>query len=97
MIPTRLGEGGRVAPGIVVVSEEVRASHLIVTAGEVDSGSINIVFDIGSGVSDRNLTVGLCVEVTLDVTGDGLDVGRSVGVVRIVDNFITREEEKEVV
>merc|ERR1712087_260617 len=70
---------------------------VIPTAGEVDSGSINIVFDIGSGVSDRNLTVGLCVEVTLDVTGDGLDVGRSVGVVRIVDNFITREEEKEVV
>jgi hypothetical protein len=36
-------------------------------------------------------------DVLLHVAGNGLDVGRSVGVVLSIDNFVAREEEEEVV
>ena len=95
LVPARLGEGRGVAPGVVVEGEEVRA--LVVRAAVEEEGLLlDVLGDIGGGITDRDLTGRPVANVALHVTGNSLDVSGCAGVVALVDDLITGEEEEKV-
>lgn len=96
LVPARLGEGRGIAPGVIIESEEVRALVIRATVEE-QSLLLDVLGNIGGGVTDRNGTRGLVANEALHVTGDGLDVSGSAGVVALVDDLISGEEQEKVV
>jgi hypothetical protein len=95
LVPTGDCERGGVAPGVIVEGEEVGA--LVVGAAvEVQGLGLDVLSDISSRVSDRNLASLAVRDVLLHVTGNGLDVGGRVGVGLVVDDLVTGEEEEQV-
>jgi hypothetical protein len=96
LVPTGLGEGGRIAPGVVVEGEEVAADGVI-SAVHVRSHLVAVRLDISSRVSDGNLAQSTGVNVGLDIASHSLDVRRTVGGRIIVDDLVRREEEQGVV
>ena len=96
LVPARDGVGRRVAVRVVVESKEVAASR-VVTAVHVVSHLVTVGLDVGSRVADGDLAEPASVHVRLDVTGDGLDVGRAVGGLVVVDDLVGREEQQGVV
>lgn len=96
LVPARLGEGGGIAPRVVVEGEEVGA-FVVGAAVEVQSLLFDVFGYIGRGVTDGNGTLRARLDVLLHVARDGLDVGRGIGVVLVVDDLVAREEEQEVV
>lgn len=96
LVPARLGEGRGIAPGVVVESEEIRTLVIRATVEE-QSLLLNVLGNIGGGVTDGNGTGGLVADKALHVTGHGLNVGGSAGVVALVDNLVSGEEQEKVV
>lgn len=95
LVPARGGEGGGVAPGVVVESEEVGAL-VIGTAVHVLGHLETVGVDISGGVTDGNLTQVLGLQVGTQVTSDGLDIGGGLGGRTVVDNLVTGEESEGV-
>jgi hypothetical protein len=96
LVPTGCGERRRVAPRIVVESEEVAADG-IGSAVHVRSHFIAVRLDISGRVTDRDLAESTSINVGLDIASDSLDVGSAVCGGIIVDNLIGGEEEERVV
>ena len=96
LVPARLGEGRRVTPRVVVESIEVTAL-VVGTAVHVLGHLEAVALDIGGGVTNGNLAVATAANVLPQVTSDGLDVGRAVAGLVIVNDFVTGEEEKSVI
>ena len=96
LVPAGSSEGRGVTPGVVVEGEEVGAL-ILGTAVEVESLGLDVLGNVGSRVSNGNLASLAVRDVLLHVTGDGLDVRSSVGVVTLVDDLVTGEEEEQVV
>jgi hypothetical protein len=96
LVPAGLLEGRRVTPRVVVESVEVAA--LVVGAAVHVLGHLEAVaLDIGGGVTDGDLAVATAADVLPQVTSDGLDVGRAVAGLVIVNDLVTGEEEEGVV
>lgn len=85
-----------VAPGVVVEGEEIGAL-VLGTAVEVEGLLLDDLGDVSGGVANGDLAGVAVRDVLLHVAGDGLNVGRSVGVVLGIDNFVAGEEEEKVV
>jgi hypothetical protein len=96
LVPTGLGEGGRVAPGVVVEGEEVAADSIITTV-HVLGHLVAVRLDISSRVSNRNLSESTSVNVGLDITSHSLDVRRTVGGGIVVDDLVGGKEKQSVV
>lgn len=96
LVPARLGEVRGVAPRVVVESKEIGAL-IIRAAVKVEGLLLDVLGDIGGGVTNGNLTGRPVADIALHITSDGLDVGSSTGVVTLVDDLVAREEEEEVV
>jgi hypothetical protein len=96
LVPTGLGEGGRVAPGVIIKGKEV-ATDSIITAVHVRSHLVAVRLDISSRVSNRNLSESTSVNVGLDITSHSLDVRRTVGGGIVVDDLVGGKEKQSVV
>lgn len=96
LVPTRFLEVA-IAPGVVVEGEEVHTG-VISTTVEVLSNLHAVCRDIGGGIANRDLTHALLVgDESLDVAGDGLDVGSGlVSALLVVDDFVAGNEGKGV-
>lgn len=88
-------EGGVIAPGVVIESEEV-TSLVVSTAVHVVGGLDTIVINISSRIADRDLAVFAVANVLLHVASDSFDVWRRSGSWNAVDIFVPREEEQGV-
>ena len=95
LVPARDGVGRGVTPRVVVEGEEV-AALVVGTAVHVLGSLVAVLTNISSRVADRDGTVASVVAVLLEIAGDGLDVRSAVGGVDVVDDLVTREEEKSV-
>jgi len=82
-----------VTPGVVVESEKV-GTLVISTAVHVRGHFISVFRNVGSGVANWNGTHTTAGTVLLHVTSDSLDVWSAVGSGVIVDDLVSREEEK---
>lgn len=96
LVPAGLLEGRRVAPRVVVESEEV-ATNGIISAVHVRCHLVTVRFNISRGVSDGDLAETASVDVRLDVTSDSLDVGSTVGGGIVIDDLVGGEEQQCVV
>jgi hypothetical protein len=96
LVPTRGGVVRRVAPRVVVETEEVAAGG-IVTAVHVVGHLVAVALDVSSRVTDGDLAKTAGVHVRLDVTGDSLDVRSAVGGLVVVDDLVGGEEQQCVV
>ena len=96
LVPTGDGVGRRVAPRVVVETEEVAASGIVTTV-HVVGHLVAVALDISGRVTDRNLAETASVHVGLDVTGDSLDVRSTVGGLVVVDDLVGGEEQQGVV
>jgi hypothetical protein len=96
LAPTRGREGGRIAPGVVVESEEVTAD-IGATAVHILGHLETVRIDISGRVSDRNASVRAGFDVLLHVTRDGLYVGSGEGSIRAVENLVGRVVQEGVV
>ena len=96
LVPAGLLEGRRVTPRVVVESVEV-AALVVGTAVHVLGHLETVALDIGGGVTDGDLAVAAAADVLPQVTGDGLDVGRAVAGLVIVNDLVAGEEEQGVV
>jgi hypothetical protein len=96
LVPTGLGEGGRVAPGVIIKGKEV-ATDSVITAVHVRSHLVAVRLDISSRVSNRNLSESTSVNVGLDITSHSLDVRRTVGGGIVVDDLVGGKEKQSVV
>lgn len=94
LVPAGGGVGRRVAPRVIVESEEVRDD---LSAVHVRSHLVSVLLDIGGRVSDGNGTKLAGRNVVLDVTSDSLDIRSSESGVIRVDNLVSGVEKEGVV
>ncbi|KAL2288563.1 hypothetical protein FJTKL_03925 [Diaporthe vaccinii] len=94
-LPAGLDEVRGVAPRVVVEGEEV-GTGAVVSAVEVLELLDDVLGDIGGRVAGGDGAVAAGVDVVLDVTGDGADVGGGAGRLLVVDDLVTAEEEQGV-
>ena len=95
LVPTSTSEGVGVTPRVVVEGVEVRTDSVL-TAVHVVSHLVAVGLDVSCTIADGDLAKLASVHVRLDVTGDSLNEGSAVGGGVIVDDLVTREEEKGV-
>jgi hypothetical protein len=84
-------ERRRITPRVVVESKEI-ATLISGSTVHVFSHLEAVGVDIGSGVSNRDLTVSPASNVLSHITSNGLDVWCTISGSVIVDNLVSREE-----
>lgn len=95
LAPARGRVRGRVAPGVVVESEEV-ASLIVGAAVHVSGHLIAVGVNISSGVTNRDTAVAAVADILSDITSDSLDVRSTHRCLLVVDYFVGRVEKKKV-
>lgn len=87
-IPSGRGEGRRIAPRVVIESEEV-ATSIGAAAVHVCGHLVSVVLDISCRVAHRNGTVATGADVGLDVTSDRLNEWGSEDSLVVVDDLVS--------
>lgn len=96
LVPAGDGVRRRVAPGVVIESEEIGADGII-AAVHVRGHLVAVALHISSRVTNRDGSVAASTDVRPHITSDSLDVRSSECVGIIVDDLVGRVEEQRVV